>query len=1033
MTPFQEGVMAANRGVHEFVCRFLGLFLLALISEAPSAWGQIGSQGTVNVLVLDSSNAVVAGAQLELRDLSTNDVRTAATQEKGTYSFVNLPVGTYSLSVSKGGFKTRAFQQIVVHAAQVTDLSATLDVGVTTDVVEVNENTGPLVETTSNAISTNIDMKQIDDLPLGGRDLTNLSHLVTGYTGAFSGLPSIAEGNNIDGINGSTSRMKFTGNSRPAVSARLEDIQEMTVQTDQLDLGSGYGQANMQVNFVTRRGTNLPTVVNAAVIAPELQAVNDAAKSAVLSPNGNGDPNLHFLSWQQASPTTFYYPTVRVDYNISQKFRVNFAWNETKLSQPAVQPAYLPGPNFANQVAGNKSKNYTASFGFDWSISPTLINQFHGGMLYNNTAFAYNAAKSYATNPAIAWNYFAPTGGFYPYDGNMSGQQFNLPVSTYYPLINASDTATWQHAAHTMSMGFSFYREQDHYWNPPAGFPNYGLGLATGDPAIQAFSPSSLPNADATAITQAGQIYAILTGRVHDVGGQYAYDPKTGTYPARVGAYNLDELQKAWGLFFQDSYRIKPTFTLNYGLRWDFTGDDHDLTGAYHGATPQDLFGPSGVGNLFDPGSLKGTMDPVIAARGHQYAPWNVSPQPAIGFAWNPQFQQGLLNRVTGAGQTVIRAGFSLRRFTEPYQYFWNNASDYGNFFYQNFNLNPSNTGQPGTFTPGSISLGDTLPNYLLSPTSYEKVAHQSEFTFLDSVPVNGMDPHIQQPYTMSWNLGVQRSLGRSSAVEVRYVGSRSPHQWISTDINEVNVLAALPGQPSFLQQFISAQSNLKICMANPTCAQNPSFGNSGLVGQVGLPIFDAAFAGESGAPGTFADYRNTGFITDLNTGQAGTLASVLTTTSGTANYFCNLVGASFTPCVTNANFPSTNPGAGYPINFFQANPFQSGSQIGIGSSFTEGYMQAAGWSNYHALQVDFRQRAWHGLQFDANYAWSHTLGTATANQWQGVVNQFTIRDLRQSYGLTLFDVRHTVHVNGTYDLPVGKGKEFLNYGGPAV
>src|SRR5207253_3249641 len=78
--------------------------------------------------------------------------------------------------------------------------------------------------------------------------------------------------------------------------------------------------------------------------------------------------------------------------------------------------------------------------------------------------------------------------------------------------------ATWQHAAHTMSMGFSFYREQDHYWNPPAGFPNYGLGLATGDPAIQAFSPSSLPNADATAIAQAGQIYAILTGRVHDVG-----------------------------------------------------------------------------------------------------------------------------------------------------------------------------------------------------------------------------------------------------------------------------------------------------------------------------------------------------------------------------------------------------------------------------------------------------------------------------------------------------------------------------------
>src|SRR5439155_9208889 len=57
MTPFQEGVMVANRGVHEFVCRIFGLFLLALISGAPAAWAQPGSQGTVNVLVLDSSNA----------------------------------------------------------------------------------------------------------------------------------------------------------------------------------------------------------------------------------------------------------------------------------------------------------------------------------------------------------------------------------------------------------------------------------------------------------------------------------------------------------------------------------------------------------------------------------------------------------------------------------------------------------------------------------------------------------------------------------------------------------------------------------------------------------------------------------------------------------------------------------------------------------------------------------------------------------------------------------------------------------------
>src|SRR5579864_4029291 len=84
-----------------------------------------------------------------------------------------------------------------------------------------------------------------------------------GYTGnlyngggTWNGLPSIAQGNNIDGVTSSTSRMKFQGNATPGLEARVEDIEEMTVQTDQLDLNQGYGQSNMQINFVTRRGTS---------------------------------------------------------------------------------------------------------------------------------------------------------------------------------------------------------------------------------------------------------------------------------------------------------------------------------------------------------------------------------------------------------------------------------------------------------------------------------------------------------------------------------------------------------------------------------------------------------------------------------------------------------------------------------------------------------------------------------------------------------------------------------------------------------
>ena len=131
-------------------------------------------------------------------------------------------------------------------------------------------------------------------------------------------------------------------------------------------------------------------------------------------------------------------------------------------------------------------------------------------------------------------------------------------------------------------------------------------------------------------------------------------------------------------------------------------------------------------------------------------------------------------------------------------------------------------------------------------------------------------------------------------------------------------------------------------------------------------------------------------------------------------------MGSGFGPCANNIGF--TGAGAGYPINFFQTNPFAQGTGFGY-PSITE----AAAYSNYNALQVDFRQRAWHGLQFDANYTWSHTLGIGSQNNWQGQGALFTLRDMRLSYGPALYDLRHVIHISGNYDLPFGRGRQYLS------
>jgi hypothetical protein len=441
-------------------------------------------------------------------------------------------------------------------------------------------------------------------------------------------------------------------------------------------------------------------------------------------------------------------------------------------------------------------------------------------------------------------------------------------------------------------------------------------------------------------------------------------------------------------------------------------GASHDLTGFYHSASESAIWGPSGVNNAFHPGSLNGDMNPQITSQDQPYKPWKLTPQPAFGFAWNPK-GDGPLHGLLGGDQTVIRGGFALRRFTEPYQYFWDFATDYGSFYYQYFYLNANNTGAPGTFAPGSLSLGDTLPAYGLSPTSYQAAAPESEFTFQASTPVYGLSPNVKQPYAESWNLGIQRGFGHNLALEVRYTGNRTIHQWVDIDPNEVNIF-----ENGFLQQFKNAQANLA---ASGGSSFSSTYGNP-------TPVFDAAFGGPNAS-----DYTNQQFINYLNTGQAGVLAATLANVAGTVPYFCNLVGASFSPCATNAGY--TGGGAGYPINYFVANPYAAGSNPGFSPtsntffnvSNVTGELASSGYSTYNGMQVDLREGNWHGLQYDANYTLSHSLGLASNNQWTGAFNAFTLRNLHRSYGPTLFDMRHVFHANGTYDLPFGQGRRYAS------
>src|SRR5690349_9718935 len=234
--------------------------VFAMVFAAPLAWGQ-HTEGTVNVTVTDPQGAVVPGAEVRLVDPASGDTRVGKTTNGGTYSFPNLSVGNYRLEVNSTGFAPQQVPDVVVQATKTTDIHLQLVVGTQVQTVQVEAAT-PVLETSNNAIGSVIDPKQIQTLPLAGRNLTQLARLSPGYvggggTGMWNGEPTYAQGNNVDGAVGSPSRMKFGGNQSSSIQPRVENMEEMTIQTDQMDENQGFGQAATQVGFVTKRGTNV--------------------------------------------------------------------------------------------------------------------------------------------------------------------------------------------------------------------------------------------------------------------------------------------------------------------------------------------------------------------------------------------------------------------------------------------------------------------------------------------------------------------------------------------------------------------------------------------------------------------------------------------------------------------------------------------------------------------------------------------------------------------------------------------------------
>ena len=157
------------------------LALLVLCCTALSGWAQTTSMGTITGLVTDQSNAVVPDATVTVTDVATKEARTIATNEAGRYVFVNLPPGTYNITVSKPGFQKTSIPNDVVAVGMVSTENVTLKVGAETETVEVAAS-GVELQTLNATVGNQVSGLALNSLPSIARDTSTFLTLQAGIS-----------------------------------------------------------------------------------------------------------------------------------------------------------------------------------------------------------------------------------------------------------------------------------------------------------------------------------------------------------------------------------------------------------------------------------------------------------------------------------------------------------------------------------------------------------------------------------------------------------------------------------------------------------------------------------------------------------------------------------------------------------------------------------------------------------------------------------------------------------------------------------
>ena len=738
------------------------------------------------------------------------------------------------------------------------------------------------------------------------------------------------------------------------------------------------------------------TLTNNCVASYNINAANDplgigtdpkmmALATSLPTPNlfnGAVGDGLNFAGYNWNAPTKFTGPNilVRVDHTFGPNDNIFVRWLQNHFnttegdflnSRSEVFPGFPPLGE-VNRIGRNLAASYRHTF------SPNLVNEFTVG--FNRFAFLFTFGESNSgfgdptKNPPYADDcIFGSTSLM---TSPFCGSAHTARAVTTPQII---DNISWTHGAHTFHAGINF---RDYIHNDSRGF----FGTTDTTPVVQ-FSQSTRQGGfcngpcngsnvisasnlgiSSTDLNNLNQAIVEMAGIASNVRQSFVADFNNNKYLPGLYATVYTRLRQ-YDSYIQDEWKVRPSLTVNMGLRWEYNPPAHDAKQTLVPDKP-----------------INGSQGPVTFVKADSwYKNSNLGAVgPRLGIAWSPD------------QKTSIRAGYAwLFDTISSFQVTAMAGKVPGFMLGCNVSVSTTNSVSTpqGCVTPagmtGRISTG--FPLSVPPPTGTPGTSLLQAAQPRNTAPsVGAFDPNIKNPSVHEWNLSIQRELPWRIVGEIGYIGKRGTHLYRGYDANQIDPLS----HAGFLDSFNIARNNvMQGCKADGTGC--PA-GATGQTPTMLLSLVSTSFLNSSTS------------ITDFIRNNIGNMAGRMDALSATDSQRVGAIG-----------------GATLPLTYFRPNP--QFTQIFYQDSGGDSYYHGM----FISMRRRFEQGLTFGMSYTFSKSIDDLsidpTGASTGGglSTTGSSTPTDIRNFRIDRTVSDFDNRHVLVGNVLYEFPIGKGKRF--------